>query len=678
VGGKAGHSESRKDEANRLAAALPQSNQELENTGIHIGGLGDAGEMLDEPAKAAYRRRLAELRAEVAEAKRLDHFARAEQAEEEIAALLAELSRAVGLGGRNRRAASAAERARQSVNRALKTVVKRIAEQEPALGALFVRCIKTGTCCSYTLDPGFPITWEIETALGDATTGAPERLPASTPVDPQRADQGIIAAGEFLVPQRSSAHRATFVGRQAECDQVRTLVDQALIGQGSFVLLNGGAGIGKTRLAMEIAEYASRQGFQVLLGHCYEREPHPYLPFVEMLEMALAQARSLERFRQTLGDNAAELAQMVPGLRRVFPDIPPPLELPAQQARRYLFQSLAVSLAREASRVPQFLIVDDLQWAEESTLALLTHLAHRVAQLPVVIVGTYRDNDLDRNPALVRTLEELIRTGFPPLKLQGLSYEAVAQLLRDLSHREPPPHLVRVIFEETQGNPFFVEEMYKHLVEEGKIFDTMGQFHVDLRVDEVDVPDNVSLVLGRRLDQLNEKARQVLGAAAAIGRSFSFPVLESLLEQEKAEDLLTALEEAQRIGLIVSSVEGPEALFTFAHELVRQTLLAGFALPRRQRLHLQVAEAIERVHAGAVHERAGEIAHHLVKAGSLADIEKLVHYLTLAEKHGLEAAAYEDALRQFQFTLSHGDAIDSRQRAHLLSDLAMAERGPGK
>ena len=155
-----------------------------------------------------------------------------------------------------------------------------------------------------------------------------------------------------------------------------------------------------------------------------------------------------------IGRNAAELAQMVPGLRRVFPDIPPPMELPAQQARRYLFQSLAVSLAREAHRVPQFLTVDDLQWAEESTLALLTHLARRVTQLRVVIVGTYRDNDLDRNPALVRTLEELIRTGFPPLKLQGLSYEAVAELLQDLSHREPPPHLVRVIFEETQGNPF--------------------------------------------------------------------------------------------------------------------------------------------------------------------------------------------------------------------------------
>jgi predicted ATPase len=191
-----------------------------------------------------------------------------------------------------------------------------------------------------------------------------------------------------------------------------------------------------------------------------------------------------------------------------------------------------------------------------------------------------------------------------------------------------------------------VEEVYKHLVEEGKVFDTTGQFHVDLTVDEVDVPDNVSLVLGRRLDQLNEKARQVLGSAAVIGRSFSFLLLESLLEQEKAEDLLTALEEAQRMGLIVPSGEGPEALFTFADELVRQTLLAGFALPRRQRLHLQVAEAIERVHGGAVHERAGEIAHHLVKAGSLADSHQLVHYLTLAGKHALKAASYEDALRR--------------------------------
>jgi hypothetical protein len=200
VGGTASHSKSSEDETNRFAAALPQSDQELENIGIHVGGLGDAGEVLDERTKAAYRRRLTELRAEVTEAKRLDQVTRAEQAEDEIAALLAELSRAVGLGGRDRRAASAAERARQSVTRALKTVMKRIAEQEPALGALFVRCIKTGACCSYTADPGFPITWEVETALGDTTTAREQQPPSSTSLDPQRADQGVITTGEFLVP----------------------------------------------------------------------------------------------------------------------------------------------------------------------------------------------------------------------------------------------------------------------------------------------------------------------------------------------------------------------------------------------------------------------------------------------------------------------------------------------
>jgi len=186
------------------------------------------------------------------------------------------------------------------------------------------------------------------------------------------------------------------------------------------------------------------------------------------------------------------------------------------------------------------------------------------------------------------------------------------------------------------------------------------------------------LVLGRRLARLSEPVKQVLTAAAVIGRSFSFPLLAALLEQVDVDGLLTALEEAQRIGLVESRAEEPEAPFTFAHELVRQTLLTGLSLPRRQRLHLQVAEALERVHASAVHERSSEVAHHLVKAGSLADIQRVVRYLTLAGKRALEAAAYEDALRQFQSALSHGDAIDARQRAQLLTYRARAKRGLGR
>ena len=201
-------------------------------------------------------------------------------------------------------------------------------------------------------------------------------------------------------------------------------------------MLGGGPGVGKTRLAMEMAEYASRVGFRCFVGHCYERdEPFPYLPFVEIIESNLAQAASLDDFRRRMGDNAAELAQIAPSLRRVFPDIPQPLELPPAQKRRYLFQSVSEALARAAQTRSQLYILEDLHWADESTLALLIHLANRVAQLPVVIIGTYRDGYSDDNPALVRTLEELIRMGVRPLKLGGLSKDAVAQMLHGLSQR---------------------------------------------------------------------------------------------------------------------------------------------------------------------------------------------------------------------------------------------------
>src|SRR6202043_2008496 len=141
---------------------------------------------------------------------------------------------------------------------------------------------------------------------------------------------------------------------------------------GSRVMLAGGPGSGKTRLAMEMAEYASRVGFRCLVGHCYERdEPFPYLPFAEIIESDMAQAASRDDFRRRIGENAAELAQIAPRLRRVFPDIPEPVELPPSQKRRYLIQSVAEALGR-ATRTRSYLyILEDLHWADESTLALL-------------------------------------------------------------------------------------------------------------------------------------------------------------------------------------------------------------------------------------------------------------------------------------------------------------------
>ena len=687
VGGIAGRHD--EDETSKAADRLPRGDENLGKAGIQITGLGDAGEMLDDQAKAAYRRRLSELHEELENAKELGNVERAERSEREIDALTKELSRAVGLGGRNRRAASASERARQTINKTIKAVEERIAQSDSKLGDILSRCIKTGTFCSYQPDPDIPIAWEFAAPEADlpdpvvrpsasASSTAERAEPPRGHVPDPASDAARNSAVILEVSPFSFAERTAFAGREAERGAIRAVIDRALGGHGSVVMLGGGPGMGKSRLAMEMAEYSSRVGFKYLVGHCYERdEPFPYLPFVEILESGLAQAASWEDFHQRMGNNAAELAQLAPSLRRVFPDIPQPLKLPPAQQRRYLLQGVSEGLAHAAQTRSYVLILEDLHWAHESTLALLVHLANRITQLPVVIIGTYRDGYSENNPALTRTLEELIRHGIRPVKLSGLSKEAVAQMLSGLSQRpQVPENLANLIFEESQGNPFFVEELYRHLVEEGKIFDAAGRFRTDIVIDEVDVPENVRLIIGRRLARLDENEKRALTAAAVIGRSFSFQLLAAI-SQIDVDDLFNVIEKAQEMGIVVPSAEGPERPYTFGHELVRQTLLAGISAARQQRLHADVADAIERLYpdTGGLGARAGDIAHHLLKAESFTDDRRLVHYLTLAGKGALEVAAFEEARRSFQSALSHLKDVDVRERADLICGIAFAERG---
>jgi tetratricopeptide (TPR) repeat protein len=247
-------------------------------------------------------------------------------------------------------------------------------------------------------------------------------------------------------------------------------------------------------------------------------------------------------------------------------------------------------------------------------------------------------------------------------------------MLHGFSQRETPESLLSLIFEESQGYPFFVEEVYRHLIEEGKVFDATGQFRTDVKLDEHDVPENVRLIISRRLARLDENERRALAAAAVIGRSFSFRLLTAV-NQIDVDELFRLIEKAQGMGIVVPSSEGPERPFTFSHELARQTLLAGISAPRRQRLHAAVAEATERLYPNEVSERAGEIADHLVKAGSFADSRRVVSYLMLAGKNAIDAAAFEEARRIFQSGLSYQGTLDPKEKADLLASLATAERG---
>ena len=378
-------------------------------------------------------------------------------------------------------------------------------------------------------------------------------------------------------------------------------------------------------------------------------------------------------FREVLGDAAAEVARLVPELHQLFPDLPPPVELPPDQQRRYLFNNFLGFIERAARVTPNAFLIDDLHWADESTLALLQHIAPHAAQMPMLIVGTYRDVDLDAERPFAGTLETLTRQRLAhKIALKRLTQARVADLLAAMADQPAPDPLVRAIFRETEGNPFFVEEVYQHLAEEGKLFDAAGQWRADLRVEELDVPEGIRLVIGRRIQRLCKESRQLLTIAAVVGRSFDLRLLSALGDDEDA--VLTALEDAEAAQLIRTVSAGREIRWEFAHGLIRQTLEGALSLPRRQRAHLRVAEAMEQVYGDRVKRHASDLAHHLYQAGAAADPEKTVRFLTLAGDQAADAGAFDEAVRLFDDALSTVDDGDPRSVAELQARRGLALR----
>jgi tetratricopeptide (TPR) repeat protein len=237
--------------------------------------------------------------------------------------------------------------------------------------------------------------------------------------------------------------------------------------------------------------------------------------------------------------------------------------------------------------------------------------------------------------------------------------------------------LVNVIFDETEGNPFFVEEVFRHLVEEGKVFDENGEFRTDVHVGELEVPESVRLVVGRRLERLGPQALKVLAAAAVVGRGFQFALLEEIGGVEAGE-LLDVVDEAEAAKVIVPEEIGGEAHYTFAHELIRQTLLGTISLPRRQRLHLAVADAIEKIDPDAADMRPSELANHLLQAGVAADAQRTIDLLERTADRAYEGAAFEEAARAVDAALQLVSPDDVQRLTRLKDRLGWALRALGR
>jgi len=265
-----------------------------------------------------------------------------------------------------------------------------------------------------------------------------------------------------------------------------------------------------------------------------------------------------DALRGMLGDSASEISRILPELRQRFPDIRAPQELPPEQQRRYLFNAVLDFLRRASAARPMVILSDDLHWADESSLLLLEHLATHLSHLSVLMLGTYRDVELDVRKPFEKSLARLVRQSLARrLPLKRLAATDLAALFTELGGADPPAELVRAVFAETDGNPFFATEVFQHLAEEGRLFDATGAWRRDLAIDQLDVPEGVRLVIGRRLDRLTSGTPKVLTTAAVIGLRFDLAVLQAAVGGDE-EAVLDAIDEATAANLPTGR-EGPVA-----------------------------------------------------------------------------------------------------------------------
>ena len=464
----------------------------------------------------------------------------------------------------------------------------------------------------------------------------------------------------------------TLVGRTREFEMLQAKLNSAQGSSGGLVLLSGEPGIGKTRLLEELAIEAQQSGMLVLWGRCWESEgAPPFWPWAELLR-GLVRSRGTPLLRAELGAGAALIAQLAPEIHDHLADLPAPPPLESAEARFRLFHSITIALQNVARSQPLLLILDDLHWADKPSVLLLEFLLPYITSSRVLIVGAYRETDMNQRP-LGEALGSLRRDqSFEVLPLKGLSVGAVRQLLENypdpsVRTRGSGADLAQVLWQATEGNPLFVREELRYLMEEDRLPLADGA-----SLPGLGLPQGVRDVIRRRLGRLSQTTRSLLMVAAVIGREFEPIILQHASELDDA-GVDAGLDEAQ-LASVVEETAQSTASYRFTHVLFREVLYADLPARRRRRLHRQVAEAMQRTYARDVNAHLSELAYHFGEAQPVRGNHELAHYALLAGEQSLETQAYEEAVVQFQRGLeaTAGQPMDAQQAA-LLFGLGRAQ-----
>jgi class 3 adenylate cyclase/tetratricopeptide (TPR) repeat protein len=465
--------------------------------------------------------------------------------------------------------------------------------------------------------------------------------------------------------------RMPFVGRDAELRRLAERLAEAGAGRGRLALVAGEPGIGKTRLAEELAEVAHRKGVAVLWGRCIEGEwAPPYAPFVEVLEV-LATTAPPEQLVVDLGLGAAPLAHLVPELRQVLPNLPEAVPVQPDEERFRLLDGVAQLLIARSARAPLLLVLDDLHWADKGTIAMLRHVARFAPQQKILVVGTYRDVEVGPGHPLTEALDTLRREAdYERVRLEGLEQEAVRELLSAVAEQEVSEALGFAIAKETEGNPFFIREVVRHLIEEGKVYQGQdGRWTSDLPVGELGIPEGVREVIGRRLSRLSEAANRLLAVACGFEAEFQFDIVARVADLDE-DDALDGLDEA--LSAHLAEEAGTPGAYAFSHALIRHTLYGQLSSARRLRLHRRLAEALWAAFGADLSPAwAGEIASQYHRSAGLPGAEKGVEPALVVAAHAEAAGAHDEAARFLLMAMELLPETDPR-RPRLLGRLGVA------
>jgi ABC-type transport system substrate-binding protein/predicted Ser/Thr protein kinase len=439
--------------------------------------------------------------------------------------------------------------------------------------------------------------------------------------------------------------RGRLVGRDRELGEASLLWRQVVSGgEASRVLLiSGEPGIGKTRLMRELVTLAQFSHARALVGECYAEGGAPYAPIVQMIQAA-ADLSDLENLT-----GLADLITLAPALRTRFPNVQPRASLDPQAEQQRLFDSV-VELCTALS--PLLLVIDDAHWADGGTLALLHYIARqsRTLRAKLLIVLTYREMELDEARVLNSMLHDFTRERLATrLKLTRLNREQTRDLLAGMFAEDIAPEFSDRIYLETEGNPFFIEEVCKALIEGGKLYREGGRWRW-LSMQDIEIPQSVRVAVQTRVGGLPPSAQETLKLAAIFGREFDFDALKAMSELDE-DALIDALEMAERAQIISEARRGQPAKgraglsFAFAHALIPSTLQDGISGLRRQRLHLRAAQALERLYPDRLDELAPRLGRHFAEAG---EGEKAVEYLLKAGDRARELYAYREAIDAYE------------------------------